>query len=146
MDLWVEGDGLTSPFKLASQTLFAKWFPIDVMAATSSDLRHTTVGHYNEWMNMNTHLTALCPDHPGEPVPERKTWILLKQETVSGSGISWAICTSAPRSRQITMPAPQARCPSCHPTNSVKALKANSRTLQVTAICVRSLRYGLIVK
>ena len=33
-------------------------------------------------------------------------WILLKQETVSGSGISWAICKSAPRSRQITMPAP----------------------------------------
>jgi len=27
-------------------------------------------------------------------------WILLKQETVSGSGISWAICKSAPRSRQ----------------------------------------------
>ena len=33
-------------------------------------------------------------------------WILLKQETVSGSGICWAICKSAPRSRQITMPAP----------------------------------------
>ena len=30
----------------------------------------------------------------------------LKQETVSGSSISWAICKSAPRSRQITMPAP----------------------------------------
>ena len=26
--------------------------------------------------------------------------------TVSGSGISWAICKSAPRSRQITTPAP----------------------------------------
>ena len=31
---------------------------------------------------------------------------LLKQETVNGSGISWAICKSAPSSRQITMPAP----------------------------------------
>ena len=57
-------------------------------------------------------------------------WVLLKQETVSGSGISWAICKSAPRSRQITMPAPhhssflQAGCPSCRPTNRVKALKA----------------------
>ena len=53
----------------------------------------------------------------------------LKQETVSGSGISWAICKSAPHSRQITTPAPpqlsflQAGCPSCRPTNSVKALK-----------------------
>jgi len=33
-------------------------------------------------------------------------WILLKQETVSGSGISWATRKSAPCSRQITMPAP----------------------------------------
>jgi len=33
-------------------------------------------------------------------------WISLKQETVSGSGISWAICKSAPRSRQTTTPAP----------------------------------------
>jgi len=76
-------------------------------------------------------------------------WILLKQETVSGSGISWAICKSAPCSRQgadlkvsqtaascklaTTMPAPhhssflQAGCPSCRPTNSVKALKAISQ-------------------
>ena len=59
-------------------------------------------------------------------------WILLKQETVSDSGISWAICTSAPCSKQITMPAPhhsvflQAGCPSCRPTNSVKALKATN--------------------
>jgi len=30
----------------------------------------------------------------------------LEQETVSGSGISWAICKSAPRPRQITTPAP----------------------------------------
>jgi len=43
------------------------------------------------------------------------------------SGISWNISKSfAPHSREIKMPAPhhsflQARCPSCHPTNSVKA-------------------------
>ena len=60
--------------------------------------------------------------------------ILLKQETVSGSSINWAICKSALRSmpsisRQIAMPAPyhsdflQTGCPSCRPTNSVKALK-----------------------
>jgi len=40
------------------------------------------------------------------------------------------MCKSAPRSRQITTPTPhhsvflQAGCPSCRPTNSVKALKA----------------------
>jgi len=32
-------------------------------------------------------------------------WILLKQEAVSGSGISWAIYKSAPHSREIIMPA-----------------------------------------
>jgi len=53
-------------------------------------------------------------------------WILLKQETVSGNGISWVICKSALRSRQITTQAPhhsvflQAGCPSCRPTNSIK--------------------------
>jgi len=61
----------------------------------------------------------------------KPVWILLKQVTVSGTGISWAICKSAPRSRQITTPAPhysvfsQAGCPSCRPTNSVKGLKAH---------------------
>jgi len=30
-----------------------------------------------------------------------------EQETVSGSGISWAMCKYAPRSRQTTTPAPQ---------------------------------------
>ena len=56
----------------------------------------------------HTCLTAFCPGLPGW-AGSRKVkpiWILLKQETVSGSGIRWAICKSAPRSRQITMPAP----------------------------------------
>jgi len=34
------------------------------------------------------------------------SWFLLKQETVSGSGISWDVCKSAPCSRQITTPTP----------------------------------------
>ena len=36
----------------------------------------------------------------------KPSWILLKQETLSGSGISCAIYKSAPCSRQITTPAP----------------------------------------
>ena len=81
----------------------------------------------------HTRLTALCPGLPGWAGTRKvkPTWILLKQETVSGSEIRWAICKSAPCSRQITTPAPhhsvilQAGCPSCRPTNSVKALKAD---------------------
>jgi len=45
----------------------------------------------------NTHLTA----------QKGKTNLdLLEQKTVSGSGISWAICKSAPHPRQITTPSP----------------------------------------
>jgi len=55
-----------------------------------------------------TRLTAPCPGLPRwvGTTKVKPIWILLKQETVSGSGISWAICKSAPHSRQITMPAP----------------------------------------
>ena len=80
----------------------------------------------------HTRLTALCRGLPGWAGTRKlkPIWILLEQETMSGSGISRTICKSAPRCRQITTPAPhyssflQAGCPSCHPTNSVKALKA----------------------
>ena len=56
----------------------------------------------------HTHLTALFSGLPGWAGTRKvkPIWILLKQETVNGSGISWAICKSATRSRQITMPAP----------------------------------------
>ena len=80
----------------------------------------------------HTRLTALCPGLPGWAGTRKAKpiWILLKQETVRGSGIGWAICKSAPCSWQITMPTHhhsvflQAGCPSCRPTNSVKALMA----------------------
>ena len=55
----------------------------------------------------HTRLTALCPGLPrwAGTRKVKPIWILLEQETVSGSGISWAICKSAPHSRQITTPA-----------------------------------------
>ena len=58
--------------------------------------------------NTNTRLTALFPGLPrwAGTRKVKPIWILLKQETVSGSGISWDICKSAPHSRQITTPAP----------------------------------------
>jgi len=56
----------------------------------------------------NTRLTALCPGLPrwAGTRKVKPIWILLKQETVGGSGISWVICKSAPRPRQIPTPAP----------------------------------------
>ena len=56
----------------------------------------------------HTRLTALFPGLPrwAGTRKVKPIWILLKQETVSGSGISWDICKSAPHSRQTTTPAP----------------------------------------
>ena len=56
----------------------------------------------------NTRLTALFPglNRWAGTRKVKPIRILLKQETESGSGISWAICKSAPCSRQITTPAP----------------------------------------
>ena len=57
--------------------------------------------------NTHTRLTALWLGLPGWAGTRKVQliWILQKQETVSGNGISRAICKSAPCSRQITMPA-----------------------------------------
>ena len=77
----------------------------------------------------HTSLTVLFPGVTGwaSTRKEKPIWILLKQETVSGSGISWAICKSAPRCRQMTIPAPppltflQAGClPAVQPTASTR--------------------------
>ena len=71
-----------------------------------------------KWLSLSISITIkstytptkwpFVPDYPGEPGTRKVTpiRILLKQDTVGGIGISWAICQSAPCSRQITMPAP----------------------------------------
>ena len=53
-------------------------------------------------MYEHTRLTVLCPGLPGSAGTRKvkPIWILLKQETVSGSGISWVISNYASRSRQ----------------------------------------------
>jgi len=57
----------------------------------------------------HTHPLKKGPFFPGLPgwagtKKVKPVWIILKQETVSGSGISWAICKSAPRSSQLPAP------------------------------------------
>jgi len=78
---------------------------------------------------MQTRLTAPFWDNAGFNSKVKPNWIFLKQETVSGSGISWAVCQSAPRSRQprqhpTTLKFFTGWMPFLNPTNSVKALKA----------------------
>ena len=91
------------PFAFANILGLVQW---KRLAANSTH----THAHARTHARTHTHtrLTALFPGLP-RWAGTRKVipiWILLKQETVSGSGTSWAICKSAPCSRQITMPAP----------------------------------------
>ena len=96
-------------------------------------------GHLHQYHTHPFNGPALFPGLPGRAGTRKvkPIGILLKQETVSGSGISWAICKSASRSREITMPAPQnssflqAGYHSCSPTDSVKALKASASVPQI---------------
>ena len=71
---------------------------------------HLQPSGLNCWINTHTHicLTALFPGLPWWSGTRKvqPICILLKQETRSGSGISWAVCKSAPCCRQITMLAP----------------------------------------
>ena len=79
----------------------------------------STSTHWPRAANMHTQLNcirtdthipfnALCPGLPrwAGTRKVKPICIFVKQETVSGSGISWAICKSAPRSRMITTPTP----------------------------------------
>ena len=130
--------GLIGNNKTATQPLHRERNPLlhkntKTTTAALQEFRH------NNKRNTVDYDTHTCTDPSKGPMSgwavTRKVtpmWILLQQETVSGSGISWAICKSARCSRQITTPAPyhsvflQAGCLSCHPTNSIKALKAKT--------------------
>jgi len=79
-----------------------------LVTVRTTPITHT---HTHTHAHAHTHvlrLTRFCQGLPGW-ASSRKVkpiWILLKQETVIGSGISCAICKSAPHPRQITMPLP----------------------------------------
>ena len=83
-------------------------WPACLSACTCMPSRGILWRAYHWLLHTHTRLTALCPGLPGWAGTRKvkPIWILLKQETVSGSDISWAICKSAPRSRQTTTPAP----------------------------------------
>ena len=81
--------------------------PITHSASKQSHIHYNT-GNTHTHTYTHTRLTALCLGLPrwAGTRKVKPIWILLKQETVSGSGISWAIRKFAPCSRQITTPAP----------------------------------------
>jgi len=104
---WVVVAGMVICLERGADLNVSLWQKYFCSSCDASYCYHTHT-HARTHTHTHTHLTALFPGLRGwagarkvEPV-----WILLKQETVSSSGIRWAICKSAPRSRQITAPAP----------------------------------------
>ena len=79
-----------------------------VLSDLTQDYGDMLPQHTHTYTHTHTHLTAVFPGLPrwASTRKIKSIWIFLTQETVSGSGISWAICKSAPCSRQITTPAP----------------------------------------
>jgi len=74
-------------------------------------------------------LTAIFQVNLGQPVPTEA-----KDDGGGGDNWSYKSCKapvkSSPPTNQYTVFL-QAGCPSCHPTNSVKALKGNKRKLTI---------------
>ena len=93
---------------------------------------------YKMWMKRHTTTTATTVlwsffwDHRGEPVPEENFWTLWCEGRLTEADtptIRLGATPSGLSSAQPTSTIPhflQAGCPSCRPTNSVKALKATS--------------------
>jgi len=87
-------------------------------------------GLVRNWMSLrlpphHSRFTALFRDHPGEPVPEQDFWTLWCKKTLTEADTPTIRLGATPSGLTSTMPPfLQAGCPSCRPTNSVKALKA----------------------
>ena len=70
-------------------------------ATDDHDTIHTHNTHTHAFSGPLSRTTRVSRHQKGKPM-----WIFVKQETESGSGINWAICKPAHRSRQITTTAP----------------------------------------
>ena len=83
------------------QDRYSSWFQTNCSNWRLTENNRDSITHTNTFNGLCPGLRRWASTRKVKP-----TWILLEQETVSGSGISWATCKSAHRSRQITMPAP----------------------------------------
>jgi len=88
-------------------------------------------------------------DYPGEPVPKGKTSLDFTEAT--DSEWQWhqlghmQICTSLQTDNHASSPPLsflQARCPSCHPTNSIKAWNAMHNNNNNNRMCEVSVAVG----
>jgi len=104
---------------------------------TTSNITHRTSSQQLPSLRNHHHhhtTTVLRPffwDHPGEPVPEENFWTLWCKGRLTEADTSTIRLGDTPyrlTSAHLNHPLYflQTGCPSCHPTNSVKALKATN--------------------
>jgi len=92
--------------------------------------------HYKiNYIHTTTVLRPFFQDHPGEPVPEDNCWTLWCKGrlTEADTQTIW-LCATPSRLTSAHLHHPpllQARCPSCHPINSVKALNTSATTTTI---------------
>ena len=111
-------------------TDFTTWYS----SAEHIYLKHRTVGRQIKQKHYNTTTTILRSffwDHPGKPVPEENFWTLWCTGRLTEADILtiWLGTTPSGLTSAYLHHPPiflQAGCPSCRPTNSIKALKATS--------------------
>ena len=137
---------------MASLHIVEYSFPVpQSIGGLSWPMRHIAIADYyvcrkqsTALTHTHTHLAAPIPGLPGWAGTRKAKpiWILLKQERVSGSGISWAICKSAPRSRQITTPTPHRSVfftgwmPILPPNQQCQSTEGKMRHIAVANYCI----------
>jgi len=115
--------------------LTADWPTVRVTRHMQVATTHTHTHLFNGPLSGTTHVSRY------QKGKTNLLLILLKHETVSGSGISWAICKSAPRSRQITTPAlhHSVFCrPDALPDTQATASEGHKTTAQRVQNCTHS--------
>jgi len=90
-------------------------------------------------------------NHPGEPVPKENFWTLWCKKKLTKAHMPTIQLGATPSrltSAHLHHPPHflQASCPSCHPTNSVKALAATLSLLTVLSILTTLLRCNWFVE
>jgi len=105
-------------------------------------LNVTLIAHLLSHPFTHTRLTALCPGLPGWAGTRKikPIWILLKQETVGGSGISWAICTSLQTDNHTSTPPLSFYRPDALPAAQPTASKHWRQLTALTVNWTRSIR------
>jgi len=128
-ELAVSAEQLSSQLSVRCESL-------NITGITCCDFRVLKLTECNYHHN---HFAAFFRDRPGEPVPEENFWTVWCKGRLTEADTPTVQLGAAPsRLTSAHLHHPpyflQAGCPSCRPTNSVKALKSTSYELKIRAV------------